>query len=80
MRCALCGIEIDSMEEAVEEEWIPYFYEGETEHEFACPGCTEVFLESGEAGEMAVKEEYRGKIRYCDEKPKDNWVMGIMVR
>jgi uncharacterized protein with PIN domain len=44
MRCALCGIKLDSMEEAIEEGWIPYFYEGETEHEFACPGCSEVFL------------------------------------
>jgi hypothetical protein len=33
------------MEEAIEEGWIPYFYEGETEHEFACPRCTEIFLE-----------------------------------
>jgi uncharacterized protein with PIN domain len=44
MRCAICGIEIDSIDEAIEEGWIPYFYDGETEHEFICPGCSEVFL------------------------------------
>jgi len=80
MRCAICGIELDSIDEAVEQGWIPSFYEGETEHEFACPSCTVVFLELGEDGEMQVKEEYRGKITYLDEKPKDNWVMGIMLR
>jgi hypothetical protein len=29
---------------------------------------------------MEVKEEYRGKITYLDEKTKDNWVMGVMLR
>jgi transcription initiation factor IIE alpha subunit len=63
------------------EGWIPYFYDGETEHEFVCPGCSEVFLESGNDGEMEMKAEYRGKISYKDEKNrKEHWVMGIMVR
>jgi DNA-directed RNA polymerase subunit RPC12/RpoP len=77
MRCAICGTEIDSMDEALEEGWTPYFHEGETEHEFACPGCSEVFLETGEDGEMEVKEEYRGKIKYLDERLKEHLVMGI---
>jgi hypothetical protein len=51
-----------------------------TRCECACPGCTEVFLESGKDGEMEVKDEYRGKITYRDEKPKENWVMGVMLR
>ena len=80
MRCTICGIVIDSIDEGVEQGWIPYFYDGETEHEFACPGCTEVFLELGKDGDMEVKEEYRGKITYRDEKPKENRVMGIMLR
>ena len=37
MRCAICGIRIDSVNEAIEEGWCPYFYDGETEHEVACP-------------------------------------------
>jgi len=57
MRCAICGIVIDSIDEAVEQGWIPYFYEGEPEPEFACPGCTEVFLESGKYGELEVEGE-----------------------
>jgi len=67
---AICGLELDSVDEAVEQGWIPYFYEGETANEFACPGCSEVFLEPGKDGEMEVKAEYRGKITYLDEKPK----------
>ena len=53
------GIEIDSIDEAREQGWIPYFYEGDKEHEFACPGCSEVFSQSGEDKEMEVKEEYQ---------------------
>ena len=79
MKCAICGIEIESMEQAIEEGWTPFFFEEETEHEFACPGCSEVFLQSGEDGEMEVKEEYRGKIKYLDEKLKEHWVMGVML-
>jgi transcription initiation factor IIE alpha subunit len=79
MRCSICGMEIDSMEKAIKEGWTPYFYDGETEHEFVCPGCSEVFLESGKDGEMEVRAEYRGKIKYCDEKVKENWAIGIAL-
>jgi len=50
MKCALCSIEINSIDEAIEQGWIPYFYERETEHEFACPGCSESSLQLGEDG------------------------------
>ena len=80
MKCALCSIEINSIDEAIEQGWIPYFYEGETEHEFACPGCSESLLQLGEDGEMEVKEEYRGKIVYQDEERKEALVMGVMLR
>ena len=79
MKCAICGMEIESIDEAIEEGWIPFFFEEETEHEFACPGCSEVFLETGEDGEMEVKEEYRGKIKYLDEKLKEDWVLEVML-
>ena len=72
MKCAICGMEI-------EEGWTPYFFEGETEHECACSGCSELFLQSGEDGEMEVKEEYKGKIKYLDEKVKEHLVMGVML-
>jgi len=29
---------------------------------------------------MKVKSDYPGKITYLGEKPKDYWVIGIMVR
>jgi hypothetical protein len=45
MRCAICGIRIDSVDEAVEEGWIPYFYDDETEHEIACPACSQALLQ-----------------------------------
>jgi hypothetical protein len=67
----MCGIEIESINEAIDKGWIPSFYEGETEHDYACQGCSEVFLESGEDGEMEVKEEYRGKITYKDEEDRN---------
>jgi len=79
MKCAICGIEIESIDDAIERGWIPCFYEEETEHEFACPGCSEVFLQLGEDGEMEVKEEYRGKIVYQDEEKKEDLVMGVML-
>jgi hypothetical protein len=72
MKCAICGVTIDSIDDAVEEGWTPYFYDGETEHEFACPGCAETFLQEGEHGEWEVKEEYRGKIRFLDEGKDGN--------
>jgi len=76
----LYRIEINSIDEAIEQGSSPYFYEGETEHEFACPGCSESLLQLGEDGEMEVKEEYRGKIKYLDEKRKEDLVMGVMLR
>jgi uncharacterized protein with PIN domain len=45
MRCAICGIRIDSVDEAIEEGWVPYFYDGETEHEVACPACSQALLQ-----------------------------------
>jgi len=73
MKCAICGIQIDSVDEAVEEGWTPYFYDGETEHETACPSCTEALLQEGVDGEMEVKEEYRGKLKYLAESGEEAW-------
>ena len=73
MKCAICGMEIDSVDEAVEEGWVPYFYEGETEHDVACPACTQALLQDGKDGEMEVKEEFRGKLHYLDERGEEAW-------
>ena len=73
MRCAICGIQIDSVDEAVEEGWIPYFCDGETEHEVACPACTQALLQEGTDGEWEVKDEFRGKLRYLDGAGDEVW-------
>jgi len=73
MRCAICGVQIATVDEAVEEGWTPYFYDGETEHEVACPACTHALLQEGVDGEWEVKEEFRGKLRYLDEAGDQVW-------
>ena len=55
-------------------------YAGDKEHEFACAGCSEVFLQVGEDKEMEVKEEYRGKIIYQDEDTKEHLAMWVMFK
>lgn len=84
MRCAICGITVDSVEEAIDQGWIPYFYDGEKEHEPACPGCSVSLLQLGEDGEMEVKEKYRGKIKYhsgdfIDEEQEEHRTVGIVL-
>ena len=59
--------------EAIEEGWTPYFYEGDKEHEFACSGCPQAILRVDDIGEMEVKEEYRGKLRYLDKGAEEAW-------
>jgi hypothetical protein len=39
MRCSICGIRIDSVDDAVEEGWCPCFYEGNDLHDVASPTC-----------------------------------------
>jgi hypothetical protein len=73
MRCAICGIQIDSVDEAIEEGWTPYFYDAKTEHEVACPACTNALLQEGSDGEWEVKEEFRGKLKYLDESGEEAW-------
>ena len=73
MRCSICGIRIDSVDEAVDEGWTPYFYDGKTEHEVACPTCTHALLQDGKDGELEVKEEFRGKLKYLDEMGDRAW-------
>ena len=73
MRCAICGLHIDLIDDAIEEDWTPYFYEGTELHDVACPSCTETLLRLGEHGEMEVREEYRGRLRYQGEIGKRVW-------
>ena len=73
MKCVICGMRIDSVDEAVEQGWTPYFHDGKTEHEVACPACTQALLQDGKDGEMEVKVEYRGKLKYLDESGDEIW-------
>ena len=70
MRCSICGIVVDDIEKAIEEGWIPSFYDGEQQHDPACSGCSETILEAGEDGELQVKAEYRGKVKFLDDQPE----------
>jgi hypothetical protein len=54
MKCAICGITVETVDEAVEGGWTPCFFDGDYEHEVACPSCTETLLQFGEDGEMEV--------------------------
>ncbi|MBC8178213.1 MAG: hypothetical protein H8E19_12480 [Deltaproteobacteria bacterium] len=67
MKCVICGIEIYSIEELLDQGWIPYFYEGEIEYGPACSECSGTLLQMGEDGAMELKEQYEGKIRYNDD-------------
>ena len=73
MRCSICGIQIGSVDDAVEEGWTPYFYDGEFEHEVACPACTHALLQESKDGETEVKDEFRGKLKYLDERGDEVW-------
>ena len=62
MKCAICGIAIDSIEKMLEQDWIASFFDGEDEHGPLCPSCTDTLLYIAPNGEFELKEEYRGKI------------------
>jgi hypothetical protein len=67
MRCAVCGLEMDSAQDAIVEGWVPYILEGESEQEGpVCSSCLDVLFEVNEYGEFALMQKYRGKIAYFD--------------
>jgi hypothetical protein len=84
MKCAICGIEVETIQEAIDQHWIPSFYdEMDNEHEPACCDCATIFLDYNPDGEWEVKEEFQGKMKYLDaggtqtsqdELPIEIWV------
>ena len=66
MKCAICGIEVEPIDEVIQQNWIPLFYEGEKEHGPACSSCAETMIDMAEDGRMELKAEYCGKIQYMD--------------
>ncbi|MBW1783199.1 MAG: hypothetical protein JRL30_20960 [Deltaproteobacteria bacterium] len=77
MKCVICSTETNDIEESIEKGWIPYFYEGEIEYGPVCPGCAGTLLQMGEDGEMELKQEFKGKIRYNEElyEPSEEQVL-----
>ena len=73
MKCAICGVTVGTIHEAIDGGWTPYFHDGAHEHDPACPGCTQALLQEGADGEWEVKEEFRGKLKYLDESPHEIW-------
>lgn len=66
MKCTICLTEVETREQAINEGWQPYFYEGEQEHGPACPSCSDQVLVQGTDGEIEFKEDYEGKMTYSD--------------
>ena len=83
MKCVICGTEINSIEESIDQGWIPYFYEAEIECGPACPECSGTLLQIGENGEMEIKEQYQGKIKYKEnflhEASEETILIGIAI-
>jgi hypothetical protein len=86
MKCAICGIQIDSVEDAIDQGWTPYTWDGGQEKDGPfCPSCSETLIEIDEVGEYAVKEEYQGKIVYqegdfFEEEPPEHVSIGIILK
>jgi len=83
MKCVICGIEINSIEELIDQGWIPYFYEVEIECGPACAECSAALIQMGKGGEMELKEQYEGKIRYNDnylyQASEEEYLIGIAI-
>jgi len=83
MKCAICGIQIDSVENAVSTGWIPYVWDGDREQDGPfCSSCCESLIEIDKDGEWVVKEEYQGEITYLEgdfsEEQESNLVVNIV--
>jgi hypothetical protein len=57
-------MEVKSVEYAIDQGWVPYFYDGQNERGPACSECSETLLGIDENGELELKEQYQGKINY----------------
>ena len=83
MKCSICGIEINSVDDAAENDWTPYFYDGTQRHDVACPSCSQTLLGQGDHGELEVKDEFRGKLKYLRERrhepPQEHLAIGIAI-
>jgi hypothetical protein len=85
MKCVICGIQIDSVDEAIDNGWIPSVWEGDHEQEGPfCASCSEALMQLDENGEFELKQEYRGKINYKEgdffgEETQEHKSIGIIL-
>ena len=85
MKCAICGIQIDSVDEAIDNGSIPSVWEGDHEQEGPfCASCSEALMQLDKNGEFELKQEYGGKIAYKEgdffaEEPHEHKSIGIIV-
>ncbi len=71
VRCAICGMEVESIEEAIQANWVSGFFEQDAEHGPACPSCGEHLLHMAEDGEFELRNEFHGKIIYQEDLPEE---------
>ena len=44
MKRVICGMEVESIEDAIYQGWVPYFYDGQIESGPTCSECSEALL------------------------------------
>ena len=83
MICTICGTEVESIEEAIDQGWIPYFYEDQLEFGPACPECSEALLGIDENGDLELNGQCQGKISYkknfFHEAPEEIVLIGVTI-
>jgi hypothetical protein len=84
MKCTVCSISVDSMEDIIEDDWVFCFFDGNDEHGPLCPSCSDLLLRTDEDGEYELKNEFRGKLTYDDqldhdEEPLEQVVLGFIL-
>lgn len=85
MKCAICGIKADSIDEMIDQDWICSFFEGDIEHGPVCSSCSDRLIHIAPDGEFELRDEYRGKIVYSDqlekydEDPMEDVVLGYIL-
>ncbi|MBW1763651.1 MAG: hypothetical protein JRJ23_02760 [Deltaproteobacteria bacterium] len=86
MKCVVCKTSANEADNIIEDNWVPCFYEGDSEHGPVCPFCSGELLSVAPDGEFELKKKYKGKIVLHDtpemlyeEEPTDDIVLGFIL-